>query len=330
MTIGGYPPPHHILADLGLDAFVESETSARVRTRVTPHILGTDGGVRAGVLATLVDVVGGAVGVRALHPDWMATADLTLQVVRPARGPIVEARATVLRGGRTTLVIEAGVFDVADGDPDPTGYDPILIEQDSRGTGAGPEGAAGDAPGSAVAWATMTFAILAGGRRSAPPPTEVALPDRWSFTGPGLDVPVVEALGMAVTDADEVSLPVQEYLFNSIGAVQGGVVALLGEVAGIAALAAATGADAPVVTDLQVAYLSPGRVGPIVSRTKVLGTEAGAAGGSGGHGRRLAAVVELLDVGAEDRLTAVINVGATTATAAPNVPGATVPTELVS
>ncbi|HZM54334.1 MAG TPA: hypothetical protein VFC03_04840, partial [Acidimicrobiales bacterium] len=84
MTFGGYPPARHILGDLGMVAEVTSDSAARVRTRVTPHITAADGGVRAGVLATLVDIVGGAIAARALQPDWMATADLALQVVRPA------------------------------------------------------------------------------------------------------------------------------------------------------------------------------------------------------------------------------------------------------
>ena len=297
MAFGGYPPPHHILADLGLDAEVDSDTSARVRTRVTPFVTGADGGVRAGVLATLVDVVGGAVGVRALRPDWMATADLTIQVVRPARGPFVEARGRVLRRGRTTLVIEAGVFEV-DGD----GSDVTC-------------GAAVPAP---AAWATMTFAILSGGRPTRTSGAAAELADRWSFTGAGLDAPVVDVLGISVTDAGNgvVSLPVREYLFNSIGAVQGGVMALLGEVAGEVALGAVDGSDdAVVVTDLQVAYLSLGRVGPIVSRTKVLGSGAGP--GAVRRGTRRSAVVELLDDGADGRLTTVVTVVGTTVAAVP-------------
>ena len=83
-------------------------------------MLDAAGGVRAGVLATLVDVVGGAVAIRSVLPDWMATADLTLQMAGPADGPWVEARATILRRGRTTLVVEALVFNVdedgSDGD----------------------------------------------------------------------------------------------------------------------------------------------------------------------------------------------------------------------
>ncbi len=79
--------------------------------------------------------------------------------------------------------------------------------------------------------------------------------------------------------------------------------ALLGEVAGAAALGATgrTGAT-PVVTDLRLAYLALGRLGPMVSRSSVLRAPDGPAGGS--------AIVELLDEGAGDRLTTVIQVGA--------------------
>ena len=112
MALDGYPPTRHFLSDLGMEAEVTSESSATVRIPATPHVLGADGGVRVGVLATLVDVVGGSAALRAVDSDWMATADLTVQMARPATGPFVEARATVLRKGRTTLVVEAVVADV--------------------------------------------------------------------------------------------------------------------------------------------------------------------------------------------------------------------------
>ena len=85
------------------------------------------------------------------------------------------------------------------------------------------------------------------------------------MAGAGLDRPVTEVLGISVDDGPSglVSLPVHDYLRNSFGAVQGGVMALLGEVAAAEALGADTGVGAaePVVTDLQVAYLALGRVG---------------------------------------------------------------------
>jgi uncharacterized protein (TIGR00369 family) len=288
VDLHSYPPPHHILGDLGMEAEVTSETTANVRTRVTPHITAADGGVRGGVLATLVDIVGGAVAVRVLRPDWMATADLSLRLVRPATGPWVEARGTVVRKGRTTLVVEALVVNVTDDGKD-------VADDGDRG---------GPFP---VAWATMTFAILPGRNPTSPVQVASDLPQRWAFDGDGLDGSVLDALSISVVDAAEgrVSMPVEEYLVNSFGAVQGGVMALLGEVAGAEALGAvqAPGEQPAVVTDLQVAYLALGRFGPMVSRARVLD--------AGCDGSRGSAVVELFDRGADQRLTTVINVGTT-------------------
>ncbi len=278
MAFGGYPPERHLLSDLGMEAEVTGTSSAKVRIPVTPNITGPDGGVRAGVLAVLVDVVGGSAALRSLHPDWMATADLTLQLVRPSVGPFVEARATVLRRGRTTLVVEALVFDVeADGSE-------VLVPGRSS---------------SPTAWASMTFAVLPA--RDTSPVGDVSdLPDQWAFRGAGFEAPVADVLAVSVDDAASgvVSLPVRDYLRNSFGAVQGGVMATLGEVALVAMLGADRGFEGlPVVTDLQVAYLTLGRVGPIVSRSEKIG----------GDGSSGSAVIELLDAGADGRLTTVIN-----------------------
>jgi uncharacterized protein (TIGR00369 family) len=157
-----------------------------------------------------------------------------------------------------------------------------------------------------VAWATMTFAILPGQSPTSTLEVPAELSDRWSFVGAGLETSVVEALAISVVDAGEgrVAMPVREYLFNSFGAVQGGVMALLGGVAGAEMVgeASGVGSESVVVTDLQVAYLALGRVGPIVSRSRVLD------GGDGAS--RGCAVVELVDEGAGGRLTTVVNVGA--------------------
>ena len=86
-------------------------------------------------------------------------------------------------------------------------------------------------------------------------------------------------------------------------------IALVAEAAAAEALGASVGGDASsvVVTDLQIAYLSLGRVGPVVTSTRVLST------GPDGHG---SAVVELRDTGADDRLMTVVN-----AVGAPADPG---------
>jgi uncharacterized protein (TIGR00369 family) len=267
-----------------MEAEVTTETTATVRTRVTPFVASADGGVRAGVLATLVDIVGGALAARALRPDWLATADLSLQLVGPAPGPCVEARGSVLRRGRTTLVVEALVVGVDEDGGDRT--------HDGR-------------PADPVAWASMTFAVLPAQNPGSSIQLAEELPIRWAFTGGDLAVPVLDALGVTVVDAaaGRLSLPVRPYLHNSFGAVQGGVTALLAEAAAAEALGAARGGDgsAVVVTDLQIAYLALGKVGPIVTGVRVLGA---------GPDGRPAAVVELRDAGADGRLTAVVNVAA--------------------
>lgn len=277
----GLPATGHYLGDLGLETEVLSPGQAVVRMAVSPEVTAADGGVRAGVLATMVDVVGGVAALRLVGQDWLATADLTLQVVRPLTGPVVEARGRVVRKGHTTLVLEAAVYDVAEGE---------------SATGA-------DGGRELGAWATMTFAILPGRNPRSTVDVPDQLPDRWQVGGSGLDRPIVDALSITVTDAagGAVSMPVSEYLHNSAGAVQGGVMAVLGEAAGAAALAAAGHGPEPVVRDLRLTYLALGRVGPIVSRASVLRPPDGPSGGT--------ALVELLDRGVEDRLTTLVQVG---------------------
>lgn len=282
MVLGAYPPPEHLLGDLGMEAELTTTETAWVRTAATPFVAAADGGVRAGVLATLVDIVGGAIAARVLHPDWMATADLTVQRVGPVVGPFVEARGSVLRRGRTTLVIEALVVSV-DGDG-------CAVEVDGR-------------PADPVAWASMTFAVLPAREPAVTLTMPAGLPSRWAFTGAGLQAPVLEGVGVEVLDppAGRVSVAVRPYLHNSFGAVQGGVIGMLVEAAAAEALGSAGGGDASdvVVTDLQIAYLALGKVGPVVSSARLL--EPGAGG-------RRAAVVELRDTGADDRLMTVANV----------------------
>jgi uncharacterized protein (TIGR00369 family) len=287
VTTTGYPPAHHLLSDLGMEGEVVSPTEVRLRMAVTPHVLGPDGGVRLGVLATVVDVVGGSVALRAAGRERMATADLVVESVRPARGPWIEARAVLLRRGRTTLVVEARVVETGEGS-----------------TAAAP-----------VAWASMTFALLpgradAGGEEPASVDVAPEMPARWSFTGDGFDRPLLDSLGIEVLDPLEgrLSMPALPYHRNSFGAVQGGAMALLAEAAGAEAMRAAcaargAGAGPFAVTGLQIAYLALGRDGPIISRARVLDHGAGPFSSAFSS-----AVVELVDSGSEDRVTTLVNV----------------------
>lgn len=257
-----YPPEHHLLRDLRLS--FDHDTDGRTSRAWMPVVreLCTDAGhARAGALATLVDVIGGGLAASTAAPDWIATADLTLHLVRGAEpGAIVEARGVVLRAGRTTVVIEVDLRDEGDRD---------------------------------LGIATMSFSTLP--RRDINPDVDAVRnpgPTTMATGSSRLAVPLADALGARVIDAGRgvVDVPVRDWSRNSMGAMQGGVVAMIADLAAETALRAASG-EPLVVTDLQVTYLGFGRVGPVRSRVDVLEL-------TPGHG---AARVELVDAGAENR-----------------------------
>jgi uncharacterized protein (TIGR00369 family) len=285
VAVRPYPPAEHILRDLDLEVEVRPDATGSAWLPVSPHLLAANGGVQAGVLAILVDIVGGAIATRVLYPDRTATADLQLQLLRPTAGPEVEARVSVLRRGRTTLVLEVVLLDA------PGGRRP--------GEGA-PNG-----------WATMTYAVLP---RNDDPPMMQPLPNKAERTtiGPAsLSRPVLEAIGVERDDprSDRVVLPLGDYVSNTFGALQGGVMALLGATAGSSAIEVARGLPrgAASTVDLQVAYLAMGRVGPIVSEPDSTMIDVGT-----GTEHAASAVIRLLDRGGDDRLVAVVQVGAVT------------------
>jgi uncharacterized protein (TIGR00369 family) len=266
-----YPPDKHLLRDLRF-SFEHDDEGRRSRAwmPVVTELCTDLGAARAGALATLVDVVGGGLAASAASPGWIATADLTVHLVRASRpGSVVEARAQVLRAGRTTVVIEVA-----------------LVDERERNIGL----------------ATMSFAVLPR-RDSNPEVTTVRQSSStMALTGSRLTRPLTDELGVHVRDADrgEIDAPVSEWVLNSMGAMQGGVVATVAEIAAETALRAATG-EALVVSDLYVTYLGFGRVGPVRSSVDVLGSGAG-------HG---AARVELVDAGAENRQMTVVLAAAT-------------------
>jgi len=266
-----YPPDRHLLRDLRFTFDHDADgRRSRAWMPVVTELCTDLGHARAGALATLVDVIGGGLAASAAAPGWIATADLTLHLVGAARpGSTVEARAEVLRAGRTTVVIEVA-----------------LVDEDDHDVGI----------------ATMSFAVLP--RRDTNP--EVALirdsPPTMAAPDSRLARPLLDELGVDFVDRDRgiIDVPVIDWSLNSMGAIQGGVVATVAEVAAEQALRAATG-EPLVVTDLSVTYLGFGRVGPVRSDVDVLGTGAG-------HG---SARVELVDAGAENRRMTVVHAVAT-------------------
>jgi uncharacterized protein (TIGR00369 family) len=241
-----YPPERHLLRDLRL-TFERGgdgdENSSRAWMPVVAEVCTADGAVRAGALATLVDVIGGGLAATVAHPGWIATADLTLHVVAAVTSGSVEARARVAHSGRTTVVIEVDLYD-----------DDVC-----------------------VGIATMSFAVLQ--RRDTNPDITTSMttgPSTMALATSSMRKPMLDELELVVIDAErgEMEAPVGEWSLNSLGAMQGGAVATVIDAA--AEAAASTHVGAPlVVTDIQLTYLALARVGPLRTRVEVLGDAPG-------------------------------------------------------
>lgn len=259
-----YPPDRHILRDLAFTTEMGATDAARGWLDVGPFVRNADGLTHAGAVATLVDALGGGLAAIAALPDWMATADLTLHLLARRDVELIHGRARVARAGRTTIVVEVDL----------------------------------DADGAPLGLATMTFAVLP---RRAGNPVLAAAGDvtRMTMALPdsGLRASLETSAGIDVRDAAAgiVHLPISEYVRNSLGAVQGGMMAALATTAAERALSAAAG-TAQTVVDLQITYLSLARVGPVVTQTAVLASTSTSG----------TAHVELVDRGAGDRVTTVV------------------------
>lgn len=270
-----YPPTDHILNDLGIA--IERDLEHPDRTRATldlrPAFLDDTGRPRVGVLAILADVIAGESAIRSVMPNWAATSDLSLAVADlPSEGPI-EATLDILRSGRQTVVLEVHL------------HPPGAPRGDAR-----------------FGLATLTFSVLPGrGNDEKTLRFSESVGQRTDFSslGQSLEKPIGDALGLEPDPMDPsiLRLPMRPYVENSLGALQGGVGAVLLEAA--AEQFARHELDAPVrVRSLAIHYLKLGRIGPIRATARTLTqTPAG-----------LLARVALHDEGKDDALLSVANV----------------------
>lgn len=260
-----YPPKHHLLRDLRI--FIDrNEDAFCAGIEVVPALCTTTGGIRAGVLATLVDVVAGARAATAIAPNWLATGDLALHLLRTQTAGVVIATPKVLRHGRGTVVIEVD----------------LSSEEDMTRK---------------IGIATVSFSILEArgeaqsiGKRPRTSRTDFAL------EGSGFDGLLDVALGLRDVDpaAGRFELSLTPYNTNSLGALQGGALAMLIDAAAEGAGRKAGNADW-VTTDFSIHFLALGRKGPLVSSARLLRE----------HGGDALLRVEIRDEGAENRLVSV-------------------------
>jgi acyl-coenzyme A thioesterase PaaI-like protein len=229
-----YPPPNHYLTDLGGGGGHDRATHPRL-IDLEPGLCAPGGGAYLGVLATAIDMAGGSLSRRHADPEWVATSDIAIELVAPVRPGPCRVDCILARRGRGL----------------------ITLDLDLRG------GHGDDAPRCGVA--TAAFAVLPnpgseqGGRRVADEPRAAAAPRHPP--GPRASLPLHERIGVRVLDAAGgiVEAELVDYVRNTFGALQGGIVAVLAE----AAMLAATGGT---LASLLVRYRTLGRVGPFRTR----------------------------------------------------------------
>jgi acyl-coenzyme A thioesterase PaaI-like protein len=249
MTTGA--PPHTsegmFLQDIGYTQEI-SDGVSRGWLQVTDELRAPGSSqVRASVLATMADVWTGALAGMACAPKLALTLDLTARIVGDVGGDRLDIVGTLLKQGRTTIVAETEF------------RHPVT--------------------GAVVALSHATFV-------ASPRPQDVIGPLSSSrTTGNALSSPIAEALGAEVLSPGVVVIERGTYVNQPAGTLQGGVVAVLAE------LAAETLTGARVL-ELEVRYLSAVRVGP--ARTSAVALD--------DHTVR----VEARDVGNHDRVTAVV------------------------
>ncbi len=195
--------------------------------------------VRASVLSFVIDAVAGLpldqeTGV------WTLTSDMSVRM-RPIAAPErIDATNTILRRGRHSAT--------------------CLVELKTN-------------QGAPVATGAIGFATIP--RKETDPPKPVVPPGqapsifRSSAT---LTRPLREEAGIEVIDAAEgvVQVELTPDLLNPAGTLQGAMVALLAEAAAEDLMASRFGSPV-VVTDLDLRYLRMAQVGPVCTRSRLLG-----------------------------------------------------------
>lgn len=243
-----YPPERHALRDLRFASQRLSRDHGRAWAPRQPGICADDGSIRVGAIAMMVDVAGAAVAILAADPDWSATADLAYWTATPIRrGPVI-CDARLVRSGAGIIVVDADVYD-----------------------GDGSD----DLPAERAGHARMTFArIPASASASAARLDRSGAPTpRQSMSRPDSDFddPLFDKLALRfVDDVDGiVECDKSDYVRNSFGTINGGVICAIFEAAAERAARHATGAPL-IARDLQVHFLAQTRIGPARTAARVL------------------------------------------------------------
>ncbi len=254
--------------DLNFSMEYEGDRRCIIRAPVAAALCHDQGAVRIGFIATLFDLVGGELAARTAFPDWIATADMVLYSKQSARAGELMAIGSVLRAGRSSVVIEAD----------------ILVKATQKGEAV--------TIGSAIA----AFSRLRSREDTVQTTRDDGSHQVFVLRGDGSHHDILGKSGLRVIDegAGVVEVGMSDYVRNAFHGMHGGMFGLIADVAGQSAARAV--ARRPLTTsDLSIHYLSMGKVGPFRTRTRVLRAT----------GDSVVTRVEIVDKGKDDLLMAV-------------------------
>jgi uncharacterized protein (TIGR00369 family) len=105
------PSLAELFAQIGMRPATAHDDEFAMTMPVSPQVVNTSGALQGGLIATLVDVAGGQLGLEYLQPGTaMTTADLFVRYLRPIRQGSALAVPRVLRAGRRSLVMQVDIF----------------------------------------------------------------------------------------------------------------------------------------------------------------------------------------------------------------------------
>jgi acyl-coenzyme A thioesterase PaaI-like protein len=231
---------HTVHARIGIGGTVADDALQSVHLEPYPELC-ANGIVRIAVWVLMADIMGGWEAERSAGTDWVFTTDLSVRapVLRvPGR---VDGTGNALRVGRTNVATEVHMHDET---------------------------------GALFAYSQVGFVRMPRRPGDPPKPNMTESAQHWGEREQ-LTSLLAEAAGARIVHAatGHVEVALDDSLRNPAGAMQGAMVALVGELAAEELAGHALGAP-QVVTDLDVRYLAMGRVGPVVSRASFIGPPA--------------------------------------------------------
>jgi uncharacterized protein (TIGR00369 family) len=258
-----YPPQRHIYRHLRLTVDTTQDGIGIGRAPALPDLSGPDGSMRLAVVAAAMDMTAGSLAARLLHPDTVATSSLAIRTWVGVRGGEAVMTCRPLYTGKRYVFMEAD----------------LANDQ-----------------GTSVGTATISFARVTRNRaydESGAPEGEIT---SFGIPETGSRLPLEQYVGVrsaAGTDAAIVEAELDAQIRNVTGVLQGAAAATILEAA-VLRLASRSDREQYRLADLDINYLTAGKVGPFQARATLIR--------SGQD--HLVARVDLTDEGAEGRLIA--------------------------